>query len=96
MLSRKNIKEIAQEVSKRPLSEKAALVLENGCKKYRLSSERLLKRKPTKDEATKFVKQVFSKIKAFAPLELQKEEITAQEVKKFCDKLPYPFNLWFC
>ena len=90
MLTIKEITKLNSRTTTRQLSKGAAQLLYNGCKEYRNQSLKHLGYQPNESEAEDKVKQVLAQLRE------GRGEISEKEVKVECDKLPYPFNLWFC
>ena len=90
MLSPNDILKINGEITDRPISKEASVLLSRGAQRYKKESPKYLGHGPSKDEAIKSIKGVLSK------LEKAGGEITAKEVASVCEHLPYPLNLWFC
>jgi hypothetical protein len=89
MLFYRDIIKINENVTGRKLTDDAISYILNGCTKYSIEAKDH-GYIPSRESATSFVEEVFSKLKR------GEGEITLQELKSKCDECPYPLNLWFC
>jgi len=89
MLSEKEIIDIKNSHTDRPISKDAVSYLIEGYEKF--NSQRYNINFQMSEQG---VKSIIENL--FVRIEKSNEEITKMEFEKICVFLPYPFNLWFC
>lgn len=99
MLKKEEIWKIVLEVGikKEEISNEALVFLEEGAKKYWAECKKYLDHEPSAIEAKYLISHVLKRSKELAEKESSSDFfIEVRHIKKICDELPYPFDLWFC